>query len=88
MLFIDKKHLICYTNIWSLVYAIELYSCNSNGAMKIMKVFIDADGCSVVDLTIRIAKGHGIFCFILCDTSHFFSGMEQQQSRFLRNPTA
>ena len=72
MQFIDKKHFICYTNIRSLTYAIELYNCDSKGATEIMKVFIDADGCPVVDLTIRIAKGHGISCFILCDTSHFF----------------
>ena len=36
------------------------------------KILIDADGCPVVDLTIRIARGGGIQCIILCDTSHFF----------------
>lgn len=33
-------------------------------------VLIDADGCSVVDLTIRLCKGHGIAVLILCDTAH------------------
>ena len=37
-----------------------------------MRILIDADGCPVVNLAIRIAKGHEIPCFILCDTSHFF----------------
>ena len=37
-----------------------------------MRVLVDADGCPVVDLTIRIAKGHGIPCFLICDTNHYF----------------
>ena len=37
-----------------------------------MKILIDADGCPVVDLTVRIAAKHGIKCTILCDTSHEF----------------
>ena len=36
------------------------------------KILIDADGCPVVDLTIKIAKANGLECLILCDTSHFF----------------
>lgn len=35
-----------------------------------MKILIDADGCPVVDATVRIAKERQIACFILCDTSH------------------
>ena len=35
-----------------------------------MRVFIDADGCPVVDLSVSIAKQYGIECLILCDTSH------------------
>ena len=38
-----------------------------------MRILIDADGCPVVDLTVRIAKKHGIECTILCDTSHEFN---------------
>ncbi|MBP3938908.1 MAG: YaiI/YqxD family protein [Clostridia bacterium] len=37
-----------------------------------MKIFIDADGCPVVDITVRIAKANSIGCFIICDTAHEF----------------
>lgn len=37
-----------------------------------MKILIDADGCPVVDITVRIAKEAGTECVILCDTSHEF----------------
>jgi uncharacterized protein len=37
-----------------------------------VKILIDADGCPVVDITLRIAKEKNIECIILCDTSHFF----------------
>lgn len=35
-----------------------------------MRILIDADGCPVVDLTVRQAREQGIECIILCDTSH------------------
>lgn len=38
-----------------------------------MKIFIDADGCPVVDLTVTIAKRNSIGCFIICDTAHEFN---------------
>ena len=37
-----------------------------------MKIFIDADGCPVVDITVRIAKKHSLGCYIICDTAHEF----------------
>ncbi|MBQ8574693.1 MAG: YaiI/YqxD family protein [Clostridia bacterium] len=37
-----------------------------------MKIFIDADGCPVVDITVRIAKKHSLECYIICDTAHEF----------------
>lgn len=37
-----------------------------------MRILIDADGCPVVDNTIKIAKRNDIECIILCDTSHIF----------------
>ena len=37
-----------------------------------MKLLIDADGCPVVDICIRLAKKNAVECFILCDTSHVF----------------
>ena len=37
-----------------------------------MTVFIDADGCPVVDITVRLAKQAGFDCVIVCDTAHIF----------------
>ncbi len=37
-----------------------------------MRILIDADGCPVVDLTIKIAKRNNRECIILCDSSHVF----------------
>ncbi len=37
-----------------------------------MRILIDADGCPVVDIAVRLAKQNGIECIILCDTSHIF----------------
>lgn len=37
-----------------------------------MTILIDADGCPVVDITIRLAKESQTECIILCDTSHVF----------------
>ena len=38
-----------------------------------MKILIDADGCPVVDLTIKIANNYQIECIVICDTSHIFN---------------
>lgn len=35
-----------------------------------MTILIDADGCPVVDLTVQLARQHGIPVIILCDTAH------------------
>lgn len=37
-----------------------------------MRLFIDADGCPVVDAAVRIARRHQLECLIFCDTSHEF----------------
>jgi len=37
------------------------------------KLLIDADGCPVVDIAVRLARQHGLECLILCDTAHEFS---------------
>lgn len=37
-----------------------------------MKILIDADGCPVVDIAVKISKERNIECIILCDTSHIF----------------
>ena len=38
-----------------------------------MKLLIDADGCPVVDIAVRLARQHNVECLILCDTAHEFS---------------
>ena len=38
-----------------------------------MKILIDADGCPVVDITIKVAKKFNIETIIMCDTSHIFN---------------
>lgn len=38
----------------------------------IMKIYIDADGCPVVDITVCEAKKRNIETVIICDTSHEF----------------
>jgi len=35
-----------------------------------MKIIIDADGCPVVDLTIKVAKKFNIPVILMCDTAH------------------
>lgn len=35
-----------------------------------MKIYIDADGCPIVNQTIKIAKRYNIKVVIICDTSH------------------
>ncbi len=37
-----------------------------------MTIFIDCDGCPVVDITIRVAKKFEVECVLICDTSHHF----------------
>ena len=44
-----------------------------------MRIWIDADGCPVVDITLRVARACGGPCTIVCDTAHAFAprdGME------------
>lgn len=48
--------------------------------MSERRILIDADGCPVVDETIKIAKRFTLECLILCDTSHHF---EREGSRTL-----
>ena len=37
-----------------------------------VRVLIDADGCPVVDETIKISQTMGVEVIIFCDTTHFF----------------
>jgi uncharacterized protein YaiI (UPF0178 family) len=38
----------------------------------IVTVFIDADGCPVVDITVKLCGEVGAECVIICDTAHHF----------------
>ncbi len=38
-----------------------------------MTLYLDADGCPVVDNALRIAKKHGVEAVLLCDTAHEIS---------------
>ena len=48
-----------------------------------MTVFIDADGCPVVDITVALSGQAGADCVILCDTSHMIekTGTNERNSR-------
>ncbi len=35
-----------------------------------MQILLDADGCPVVDIAVRLARQNSIPCLILCDTAH------------------
>ena len=35
-----------------------------------MKLFIDGDGCPVVDACVQLCNQYQIECFLICDTSH------------------
>lgn len=35
-----------------------------------MKLLIDADGCPVVDVSVRLCRKYNVPCRILCDTAH------------------
>ena len=37
-----------------------------------MKIYIDADGCPVVDITLQTAHRYDVQVIIICDTSHIF----------------
>ena len=37
-----------------------------------MTIYIDADGCPVVDISIRIARQYKLECVLVCDTAHEF----------------
>ena len=37
-----------------------------------MKVLVDADGCPVVDIAVRLCRKYALPCLLLCDTAHEF----------------
>lgn len=38
-----------------------------------MQIFIDADGCPVTRIAVRVAAEYGIPCTVVCDTAHSFA---------------
>jgi len=38
-----------------------------------VRLLLDADGCPVVDIAVRLAKKHGVECVIVCDDAHEFA---------------
>ncbi|MDR1638142.1 MAG: DUF188 domain-containing protein [Clostridiales bacterium] len=38
-----------------------------------MTIYIDADGCPVVDQAIRVAGRYNVRCVIICDTAHIYN---------------
>lgn len=40
-----------------------------------MKLVIDADGCPVVAIAVKIASEYGVRCVLVCDTAHTFSNV-------------
>ncbi len=47
-----------------------------------MRILIDADGCPVVDIAVRLAGQFKTECLILCDTSHVFEKAGAQTLTF------
>ncbi len=35
-----------------------------------MRVYVDADACPVVDITVKCCREAGVGCYLLCDTAH------------------
>lgn len=43
-----------------------------------MRVLIDADGCPVVDIAVRLCRSYAVPCPLLCDTAHEFHRADAQ----------
>lgn len=43
-----------------------------------MKLVIDADGCPVVSLAVKVAEKYDVHCVLVCDTAHVFSGISAE----------
>ena len=51
-----------------------------------MRIFVDADGCPVVDIVVRLARHYKAECLILCDTSHVFEKEGARTLTFSKGP--
>jgi len=54
----------CYNGYWNILVFLKI------GVD--MRVFIDADGCPVIDIAISISADLQVECVLVCDTSHIF----------------
>jgi len=43
-----------------------------------MRVLVDADGCPVVKIVVRLCANAGVPCLLFCDTAHEFNKTEAQ----------
>jgi len=43
-----------------------------------MKIYIDGDGCPVINITVKVAKQKGIECILITDTAHVFEKYDVQ----------
>lgn len=43
-----------------------------------MIVYVDADGCPVVDIALQLCKKHRVTCVLVCDTAHSFSNKDAE----------
>ena len=51
-----------------------------------MHIYIDADGCPVVDLTLRIAAQFRVPCTILCDSAHVIERADAETITVAKGP--
>ena len=54
----------------SLLLFIFMMMCYHIPGGDMMRIMIDADGCPVVDIAVRLCKASGTECLLLCDTAH------------------
>ena len=40
-----------------------------------MRVLVDADGCPVTRIAVRVAAEYGVLCVVFCDMAHEFRGL-------------
>jgi len=49
---------------------LRMILCYHKNEVTSMKILIDADGCPVTDITIRLCREFELPCLLLCDTAH------------------
>ena len=49
---------------------LRMFLCYDRNEVTSMRILIDADGCPVTDIAIRVCREFGLPCLLLCDTAH------------------